>query len=101
MNITKLERGILRARIKGQSPERIGPLLALFCVSGFRAKIMFLLETIFPKKNVIEQEFIHSSKGKRIFFYPVRFMQIFVFVFTQFSLILKALIRGSDMGNPN
>ena len=70
IGLSRLERGILATRIRGETLHRLGPLMALLCISGATARIAFLWETLFPKKKVIEQEFAIICRGKRWFFYP-------------------------------
>jgi len=93
-NLSRLERGILGARIKGQTLHRLGPLMALFCLPRLKARITFLWETLFPKKTVIEQEFHSLHRGKRLLFYPGRVLQIAAFALKQLLLITGAFIRG-------
>ena len=92
--LSRLERGILGTMFRGQTLHRLGPLLALLCIPGMRARITFLWETLFPEQEIIEQEFACAYKGKRRFFYPARLFQIAVLAFRQSSLIIAALMRG-------
>lgn len=94
IGLSRLERGILATRIRGKALHRLGPLMALLCISGATARLAFLWETLFPKKEVIEQEFSITCRGKRRFFYPVRFIEFTTLAFKQFFLIISALIRG-------
>ncbi|MBN1832488.1 MAG: nucleotidyltransferase family protein [Deltaproteobacteria bacterium] len=93
-DLSRLERGMLGARINGQTFHRLGPLMALFCLPGFKARITFLWETLFPKKAVIEQEFYNLHRGKRLLFYPGRVFQIAALALKQFFLITGAFLRG-------
>ena len=93
-DLSRLERGILGARIEGQTVHRLGPLMALFCLPGLKARISFLWETLFPKKEVIEQEFHSLHQGKRFLFYPGRVFQIAALLLKQLLLIMGSFIRG-------
>ena len=93
-DLSRLERGILGARIKGQTLYRLGPLMALFCLPGLKARITFLWETLFPKTTVIEQEFHSFHRGKRLLFYPGRVLQIAALALKQLFLIVGAFVRG-------
>ncbi len=93
-DLSRLERGILGARIKGQTLHRLGPLMALFCLPELKARITFFWETLFPKKAVVEQEFHSLHRGKRVLFYPGRVLQIAALALKQLLLIVGALIRG-------
>jgi len=75
ISLNRIERGILGARVRGQSIERTGPVLAVFCTHGLKNRVRFLWETAFPKKKVFEEEFMESYMGKRILFYPARLFQ--------------------------
>jgi hypothetical protein len=92
--LSRLERGILRVRIKGQRLHRLGPLMALFCLPGLKARVTFLWETLFPKKAVVEQEFQSLHRGKNLLFYPGRVLQIAALALKQLTLITGAFIRG-------
>ena len=92
--LSRLERGILGARISGRSIDRMGPLLAFLCIHGFRDRIAFLLETLFPKRSVVKQEFAIPFGGRRVYCYPGRLLQTLGLASRQLSLILGALIRG-------
>jgi hypothetical protein len=92
--LSRLERGILKTRIRGQTLHRLGPLMALLCIKGAKARIAFLWETLFPKKEVIEQEFLMACHGKRRFFYSARLFEVTALAFKQVYLIVAGLIRG-------
>lgn len=94
-DLSRIERGILGARIRGQSIDRMGPFLALFSIHGFMARIAFAWETIFPKKSVVEREFIRSFGSKIIVFYPFRLFQTLALASRHLSIILSALVRGT------
>lgn len=93
-DLSRLERGLLGARIEGQTLHRLGPLMALFCLPGLKARISFMWETLFPKKEVIEQEFHSLHQGKRFLFYPGRVFQIAALLLKQLLLIMGSFIRG-------
>lgn len=93
-DLSRLERGILGARIKGQTLHRLGPLMALFCLPELKARITFLWETLFPKKAVVKQEFQSLHRGKRLLFYPGRVLQMALLAVRQIWLIITALVRG-------
>ena len=94
-DLSRLERGILGAKLQGGSVDRSGPVLAVFCVRGFMNRIAFGWETLFPKKEIVKQEFTGSIGGRRTSFYPYRFCQMSVILLRHFSMILGSLIRGS------
>jgi hypothetical protein len=93
-DLSWLERGILGTRIKGQTLYRLGPLMALFCLPGLKARVIFLWETIFPKNAVIEQEFQSLHRGKRLLFYPGRILQIVALAIRQLWSIIATLVKG-------
>ena len=92
--LSRFERGILEAKVKGGSIDRLGPMLAIFCVRGFINRIAFGWETLFPKKEIVEQEFLSPYGGKRRLFYPGRLLQVAALAAKQVSLIIGALVRG-------
>jgi len=93
--LSRLERGILDARIKGRSIDRIGPFMALFCITGDKGRMAFGWETLFPKKSVVEQEFCRPAGNKKLLFYPTRILQTLSLALRQLPLILGSLIRGA------
>jgi hypothetical protein len=93
-DLSWFEREILGARIKGQTLYRLGPLMALFCLPGFKARVTFLWETVFPQKAVIEQEFQRLHRGKRLLFYPGRILQIVALAIRQLWSIIGTLVKG-------
>lgn len=88
-----LERNILEMKLSGQSPDYIGHLLSLFCLPGFRKRVLFGWETLFPKKEIVKQEFSRFYGSRWRFFYPARLLQMAFLVPTHTLLILGSLIR--------
>jgi hypothetical protein len=56
LGLSRLERGILEAKVSGKSTALTGPLMAMFCIHGFRKKFAFGWESLFPKKDIMKQE---------------------------------------------
>jgi signal peptidase I len=92
-NLTSLERGILEARADGHSIDLIGPLMAMFCVNGFRKKVAFGFESLFPANEIVKQEVSNAFSGKGILYYPRRFLKIAAPLLRRFHMILGHLIR--------
>lgn len=69
--VGRAEKMILDAAMGDRPPAQTGPLLSLFCIPGFRRRVLFCKETIFPEKKVVEKEF----KGIRSSF-PMLFILI-------------------------
>jgi hypothetical protein len=55
-SLSRLERAILEAKVNGESTALTGPLMAMFCIHGFRKKFAFGWENLFPKKDIMKQE---------------------------------------------
>jgi hypothetical protein len=55
-SLSRFERGILEMKVKGKSTALTGPLMAMFCIHGFRKKLAFGWESLFPKKDIMKQE---------------------------------------------
>ncbi len=55
-SLSRLERGILEAKVNGRSTALTGPLMAMFCIHGFRKKLAFGWESLFPGKDIMKQE---------------------------------------------
>ena len=93
--LSRFERGVLWMKINGQDINRMGPILSFLCIQGHARRMNYLLETIFPGKEVVEQEF-RAYGGKRIIFYMTRIFEAMILLFRQFSGIINALIRGNN-----
>ena len=93
-DLTFIEKRLLDERAAGQSIERLGVILGLFCIKGMIGKISFFRETLFPNKEVIEQEFSKSFKENRGLFYLHRLSQTVSLALKQFFIILRALFKS-------
>ena len=92
--LSRIERGLLEAMLIKHPVNHIGPLMALFCISGLMDRIKFGWETLFPRNEIIDQEFSYPHEGRRIFFYPARLFSTIFTLFRQFHEVLNAFIRG-------
>ena len=92
-NLSRVERGILEARVHGHSIDLIGPLMAVFCVNGFRRKVALGMESLFPVNEIVKKEVSKPFSGKGILYYPRRFLKIVAPLLRRFHMILGHLIR--------
>ncbi len=90
--LPRIERSILDLRIQGRPMNRLGPLLALFSIQTLRGRIIFFWETVFPKKEVLNQEFISTIKGERLLFYPSRIFHTTAILIRRVSFFITAII---------
>lgn len=94
-DLTFIEKRLLDERAAGQSIERLGVMLGLFCIKGMIGKLSFIRETLFPNREVIEQEFSKSFNENRGLFYLHRLSQTVSLVLKQFFIILRALFKSA------
>ena len=91
--ISSFERNLLNMYSQGSPSELLAPVMTLFCLQGLRNRLRFGLETLFPSKEVMHNEFggfIGSSRGV---FYPIRLFQSAIYLIQIFSEIGKFIIR--------
>ncbi|MEE9613201.1 MAG: nucleotidyltransferase family protein [Desulfatiglandales bacterium] len=85
-----LEKRILRERIKNDSLPMWGPTI-LFCARrGFRKRFTFVLESLFPRLEILRQIFFASPDHKALLLYWMRILQLFG--------MLKASLKGKKGG---
>ena len=87
------ERTLLNIYSHGSPSEFLAPLMALFCIQGFRNRLRFGLENLFPSKDVMRNEFGRVMGSSRMVFYPARLFQSAVYLAQIFSAISKSFIR--------
>jgi hypothetical protein len=91
--LSGIEKGILELRIQGRPMNRLGPLLALFSIPTLRGQITFFWETVFPNKEVLNQEFINTVNRERLLFYPSRVFHTAAILIRQTSFFIAALVQ--------
>jgi signal peptidase I len=96
--ISGIERMMLDIRLTGRPFEQFGPLLSLFCISGFKERFRFGWETLFPRREIIKEEFGKSFGGKWKLAYLYRVSRIAILACKQFPIIVRALLRGQRQG---
>ena len=84
VKINLIEKTILKNSLFNVLNARIGPLVSLFCVQGFKNRTRFAWENLFPNEKVVGREFKKYYAGKRIWLYPVRFLQALALMAKQF-----------------
>jgi hypothetical protein len=94
-NISGFERILLDIYEKGQLVDRLGLLLRLVSIAGFKDRIRFGSETLLPKKEVLEKEFGRSSVMGRAFFYPLRLFQMGTLLTKLICLIPGAIFQST------
>ncbi len=87
------ERTLLNIYSHGSPSEFLAPLMALFCIRGFRNRLRFGLENLSPSKDVMRNEFGRVMGSSRMVFYPARLFQSAVYLAQIFSAISKSFIR--------
>jgi hypothetical protein len=85
-----LEERILRERIKSDSLPIWGPTLLFSARKGLRKRFAFVLETLFPRLEILRQIFAASPDRKVLQLYWMRVFQLFG--------MLKASLKGKKGG---
>ena len=75
---SKLEMLLLDLSSSEQALALLAPVMAAFTFHGFGSRFQFVLENLFPQKEVLESEFGCSSLEKRLLFIPLRLGQAIV-----------------------
>jgi len=79
-DISPTERFLLNLSQQGRPSEILAVVMVLFCIRGLKNRIWFGRENLFPRSAVMQNEFGGIMGSSRIFFYPLRFFQAFIFV---------------------
>jgi hypothetical protein len=70
------EKHLLRKRIRGNSLPQWAPLVLFSPEKGVRKRLMFTLETLFPKPDILKQVFEHSDGRTAWHLYALRILQL-------------------------
>ncbi len=73
--LTCFEKRLLKETAGGRSGHETGVLMGLFCIKGVAEKILFVRESLFPGREVIEKEFGWCNSGRRFLFYTSRLLR--------------------------
>ncbi len=90
-SLNPLEKRLLRETAEGNSGHEMGVLLGLLCINGLFEKIMFARESLFPGREIIEEEFGKSCGERRVLFYGHRLLQALF-------LLSKKFLQSSGPG---
>ena len=94
--LSVVEKYVLRLRIKGVRIDGYHIALWVFAIKGFRKKIEFLKETMFPREDVMAQIYMNSKTNNRFVQLMDRFVQS---LFLVGNGIKQALCHG-PLGRP-
>jgi hypothetical protein len=75
-----LEKKALEERLKGDSLPIWSPLLLISSRKGFKARFFLILETLFPRPEILRQVFPDSRESKVWKLYMKRIVQLFGFI---------------------
>jgi hypothetical protein len=93
--LTRLEKAVLDTSLYNGRRVLTGPLLSLFCVDDFRGRMKLASEILFPRWNIIKQEFGRALPGKHLLFYPTRLIRLTALVARQAMEIMRHTGPGS------
>jgi hypothetical protein len=76
MRLNFLEKHLLRKRVRGNSLPQWAPLVLFSPEKGVRKHLMFTLETLFPRPDILRQVFERSSGRTAWHLYALRVLQL-------------------------
>ena len=91
-HLFSLEKIILRLRLSNKEIGRLSQILWLFLIREKKKKIYFILENIFPKKEIMAQIFPSSPHTLSIF--VLRLIDLLSHGLHDLSLAIRAIIQG-------
>lgn len=92
ISLNFIEQIALKKILKLEKIDRWGDILYLFNIKRKRDKLLFMLETLFPRPKIMAQIFNISSPFYLLLAYPLRLWQLILFSVKSFySWILKKL----------
>lgn len=68
----------------------LAPLMAMLSIRGFKKRLHFCFENLFPRKEVLDSEFGHARRISRILFFPIRFWKTMLLVTHHLATIMRA-----------
>jgi hypothetical protein len=92
-DISAIERFLLNPKKEERPSEILAVVMALFCIRGLKNRIWFGLENLFPRSEVMQNEFGGIMGSNRVFFYSLRFFQAFILAIRIISAAVKNSIQ--------
>ena len=92
-DISAMERFLLNPKEEEHPSEILAVIMALFCIRGLKNRIWFGWENLFPRSEVIQNEFGGIMGSSRAIFYPLRIFQAFILAFRIISAAVKNSIQ--------
>jgi len=68
----------------------LAPLMAVLSIRGFKKRLYFCYENLFPRKEVLASEFGRLSRCSRILFFPMRLWKTMVLLTHHIAKIMRA-----------
>lgn len=90
-----LERHLIRLKIRGFSSDELCIVLWLFHIKGFRKKMEFIKETIFPKDDIISQIFEKDTRKSKASLYAKRVGQVLTLIINDLQQFLDFSFRSN------
>jgi len=89
VDISTIERHFLNTVEDEQPSELLALIMALFCIGGLKNRLWFGMENLFPRTEVMHNEFGGITASSRVLFYPLRFFQAFKLALRIISTAVK------------
>jgi hypothetical protein len=92
-DISAIERFLLNSSKQEHPSEILAVVMALFCIRGLKNRIWFGRENLFPRSEVMQNEFGGIMGSSRAIFYPLRFFRAFILTLRIISAAVKNSIH--------
>jgi hypothetical protein len=89
-SLSRLEKTLLNYSRHSASLTFLAPLMAVLSIRGFKKRLHFCFENLFPRKEVLAGEFGRSSRSSRIWFFPLRFWKTMFLLVHHLATIMRA-----------
>jgi len=87
--LSRIERTLLKISRQSAPLVFLAPLMAMLSIRGFRKRLHFCYENLFPGKAVLTNEFGSLSRSSRIWFFPLRICQTTVLLIHHLATIVR------------
>ncbi len=90
--LSHIEKQILKLRMEDRPTGKLTHLLYLFQLNSFSLRLRFLLESVFPRKEIIsEMSIAHGKSSKSVFAFPRRLFNVIRYGLGDALLLVKII----------
>jgi hypothetical protein len=88
-SLSRFEKTLLNFSRHSEPLTFLAPLMAVLSIRGFKKRLHFCFENLFPRKEVLASEFGRSSRRSRILFFPMRFFKSMALLVHHLATIMR------------